>query len=432
MLNIKKVLSVFACTAITIASISFGGMTVCAAEESPYTPINGGTVQFDKYLVMKEGIECPEKNFTFAISPGQAITGTDTTYDVYAGPNGAKLGTGNSNKASVAFTHSTPVYTTAQARDGSVGGQAQDVVNLENGQQYAKVKVPVNLTACQFTHPGIYRFKIIEVTPTNKSATGVTGTTYDYVDYDPNYTRYLDVYVRYNGEQGDPAPTYNSNFPENSLYIGEYVMHTEASPVYANGTTSQTDVKNGGYRNVYNTCDLRIEKTVSGNLGDKTEFYPITISFTYAGYGDHAITGNFTQVVKPAEGSEPAVTNPTVLAVPSSGRITQTFWLQDGDYVILDAIQKNASYTISENAADMDAEGYTTTITITGDTTEITKNDAEFTASDTALTEDTTINFNNTKNMVIETGIQTEFLPYIMILAMAGAVVIGMKKKQRD
>ena len=98
----------------------------------------------------------------------------------------------------------------------------------------------------------------------------------------------------------------------------------------------------------------------------------------------------------------------------STDGLTYTIALGDSESVTLDNIPAGVSYTVSE-----DAENYTsdkTNGTFTGD---IAANDAD------------TVSFTNTLNRGIDTGINLDSMPYIMILCLVAvcAVVLFVRKR---
>ena len=67
--SILKMLSTVVTTAMIAAAVAFPA----SASEFAYTPVNGDTTSFKKYLVMPETAEVPNITFDFEIAAGDAI-----------------------------------------------------------------------------------------------------------------------------------------------------------------------------------------------------------------------------------------------------------------------------------------------------------------------------------------------------------------------
>ncbi len=152
--------------------------------------------------------------------------------------------------------------------------------------------------------------------------------------------------------------------------------------------------------NTYTAGALQITKAVDGNLGDKTKYFEFKVTLTGVDgktYADsYAVTG----------GSYDG--NPTTIKIGGE----TTFKLKDGDTIKIANLPAGTKYTVTETAAD----GYTTTKT--GD--EGTIEDSVVTAA-----------FTNTKKGDVDTGISLDSLPYLMILAVAGAGLVVFAARKR-
>lgn len=181
---------------------------------------------------------------------------------------------------------------------------------------------------------------------------------------------------------------------EGDALVRTAAIHTEA----AGGTKSDT------FENTYTAGALEITKTVDGNLGDKTKYFEFKVTLTGVSgmtYADsYAVTG----------GSYTG--NPTTIAIGTE----TTFKLKDGDTIKIANLPAGVTYEVTETAV----EGYTTTKT--ANTGSI--NDSVVTAT-----------FINTKNGEVDTGIRLDSLPYLMMLAIAGAglvVLVARKRGMRE
>lgn len=144
--------------------------------------------------------------------------------------------------------------------------------------------------------------------------------------------------------------------------------------------------------NTYSAGTLSVSKTVAGNLGDQDKYF--TFQVTLSGQEGKTYSDSY------------AVTGGSNDQNPDSVRVgeTATFQLKHGDTISIANLPYGVSYTVIETAAD----GYTTTKT--GDTGSINA------ASQTAA-------FTNTKTGTVDTGINLDSIPYILVFA--GVIVIA-------
>lgn len=158
------------------------------------------------------------------------------------------------------------------------------------------------------------------------------------------------------------------------------------------------------FTNTYRAGALSVSKTVEGNLGDREKYFDFQVTLTgedgktYG--GSYAITGGSNKET-------------TTVAVGETAEIT----LKHGDTITISNLPYGVTYTVTETAA----EGYTTTKT--GDTGTISA------ASATAA-------FTNSKSGDIDTGINLDSLPYILVFAavivVAGIALISRKRRFQD
>ena len=162
--------------------------------------------------------------------------------------------------------------------------------------------------------------------------------------------------------------------------------------------------KENSLENTYTAGALQITKTVDGNLGDKTKYFEFTVKLTGMGESVYADSYNVT-------GSS-YTGNPTTIAIGTE----TTFKLKDGDTIKIANLPAGVKYEVTET----EAEGYTTTKTADTGTIEGSVATAAFT---------------NTKNGEVDTGIRLDSLPYLMMLAIAGAglvVLVARKRGMRE
>ena len=387
-----------------------------------YTPVRGSeSVVFEKYLVMDENANVPNETFNFTITPGAAQAATATSSKVYAGNDGNVVA-GTPTIGTATFTTEDATYTTAQDLPSSVNVQKmngtnviKDDVTLTEGQKYARKDVVINFGSVSFKEPGVYRYLVNETAGTEK------GITYD------NTQRVLDVYVED-----------NSATTPNTLRVAGYVLHKNAADAVVPKDGSMPTGKASGFTNSYSTHDLTISKAVTGNQASRDEYFEFTLNITGAVAGTKYTVDleNAEVTTKKNAINTTAHTNPALLTANESGEVTQTFWLQGGQSIVVRGLANNTAYTVGENKTTMGDEGYTTTAAITGDTKTGDNQDialnTDLQVVDTAITADTTVAFTNAKNGTIPTGILNSLVPGALTLVGAASAIVVMAKNRKE
>lgn len=255
-----------------------------------------------------------------------------------------------------------------------------------NGTDHQKAGVSLGLEA-KTTAVGEYTFMVTETSPTAKAADAAYGWTVDTSVY------YVHVYV-----DKDKNHQYLLTKTDNAVEtIGE-----------GDAATSQLKNKTDKFEFV-NTftkgADLTIEKTVSNpTYVDADTYYEFTITFT----------GNDTVTV-PSEGFEftgtKASLNKTDAASTGSLKSGDKFYLQDGGSIKFEGIPAGVKYTVTETAATNVAS---TTVTVDGE--GITDG-----ATQTLDENNDVVSYTNTYKDVTITGVIMNVLPFVMMIAIAGA-----------
>lgn len=179
--------------------------------------------------------------------------------------------------------------------------------------------------------------------------------------------------------------------------------------------------KSGDLVNVYSAGELSFTKTVTGNMGDQSKYFPITVTLTGdSGKKYSAINASetpYSKTITNEDGTTTTEKNPTTVAVG----VSTTFYLKHGDTVHLTNIPYGVTYTVTEPEPgdyDMSIKG--------GD------NDNGTGEVDSA--DEGTVTVINEKTETVDTGISVDSVPYIALL---GAVTLGgggyiISKKRRS
>lgn len=271
-------------------------------------------------------------------------------------------------------------FTTAEIPEGKTG--ADYPVKIEGG----KINAGDTTTTLTFTLPhydvvGIYNY---DITEEHKNFAGMT--------YAENLKLKITVIT---GENGDPEP--------------------------AGIAIRQDDEKVTEIENKYAAGDLKVTKTVDGNLGDLTKEFPITITFEVEDK-DQEIGSIITYVIKNEDGT---AVGDTQTAEGLEIKVN----LKSGQYVEVYNIPEGVNYTVVEDddithaaAADTDPTDPNSYL-VEG---EVTENTAIVAAE---MKEET---ITNTKGMEPDTGIELETLPYVllMVLAIVGFAMMNTRKRE--
>ncbi|MDO4620124.1 MAG: FctA domain-containing protein [Lachnospiraceae bacterium] len=179
---------------------------------------------------------------------------------------------------------------------------------------------------------------------------------------------------------------------EQSGLIRVAAVHTEQE----NGTKTSTFNDN-----TYTANSLSVSKKVTGNLGDKKKEFNFTVTFTAPTDKD------WTNAITVAEGS-----GATDLTWDGN---TATFTLSDADTVTFENVPAGVSYEVKEDSYEKD--GYETTY----DGSE------NGTMGESAVSTTVT----NDKTGTVDTGINLDSLPYILILVLAAGLALAFIVSRR-
>ena len=363
-----------------------------------YTPVQGTSTTFDKYLVMDEDANVPNAEFAFAIAAGTPVSASSGSMEVLAGPV----------TASAPVITSTAVFTPQDTTYSTV--QEGDILTLDTGEKYAAKTLTADFSGVSFDEPGIYRYVISE-TPL-ADAGPITQDSEDKI---------LDVYVVDNN---------------GSLEIASYVMHTSSAAPAAGTANGSDDVasqgdalsdKVSGFINTYSTKDLTLTKLVSGNQASKDKYFRFTLTVADAGNGSR-LTVDVTQSAEQAplansataySASEMTTANSvSELVCDADGTVTQDFYLKHGQTITIRQLPAGASYTVTEAAEDYLSEALNTV-----DENAYQANTGVIAADDVHT------GFQNTRDGIIPTGIAMSIAPYLCIGIFGAAGLILKRRK---
>lgn len=306
--------------------------------------------------------------------------------------------------------------------EGTTTPTDQETVTIK--KIYRNVNVAGASPAETFTLKQVGDGKVTDGEATSAPALGtITGATYKYMGAtttgaEANITVALPSYDKV-GVYEYTLKEVANNTAGVTYYGGEIKLvvtvindGTGKLRVAAVHTEGEGEDKKDSFENTYSAGILTIDKTVAGNLGDKTKDFEFTVTFTAPEGKDWKMyhDGEYLSINAAANqyGSVQAST-PTIV----DNTITYTLTLKDGGRVSFGNLPYGVTYTVTETAV----EDYKTDKT--GDTGTIN-----------APTQEA--KFINTKTGTIDTGVVLDTLPYVLVLAVVGAAVIAMIAKKRN
>lgn len=402
----KRTIAKTGATMLTMAML-LNGTTVFAAGTNYGATIEGETTTtFDKFLVMDSQANVPNATFTYAVTAGnaKAYDVAGKKFQVLAGVDADKItmaGVGTPTANTIAYT---PADTTANDENTMVKNYDKTT------EKYAKKTAKLDLSAVNFTEPGVYRYIITE-SGTNQAITN-----------DADLTRVLDVYV-------NDASTET----EKKLTIAGYVLHSNendepdvAAGESAGSTGTYVATKSQGFTNEYDTSDLTFKKEVAGNQASHDKYFKFTVKITDAVKGT-VYTVDVTGADEQSKTNAATITenagkeNVKTMTVGENGTISQDFYLQHGQEIKIQGIAKDTKYDVTENKEDYKSEAKA----VTGYTDAV---------SGTIVSADLKTSYKNTRDGVIPTGVIMTVAPFaaVTLLGAAGMVTIKMRKKEDD
>lgn len=350
----KKTLSRFGAL-LAAVMLSLGIMAVPAFAQDTYTAINGDntSVTLNKTLDKHDSQYGPTHTATFTTTyVGNQLTGA--TQDATGVP---------------------PVITLSFDTTGAA--------------QTAKL----DFRGVSFPAPGIYRFQTAETAISDPAVTPVANTEGSY---------YIDVYVT-NVTTATGAST---------LQIDQYIIQKGSeTPTVVPADVDTAKVSSADFQNEYTSFKLDVDKKVTGNQGDKTKEFTVTVTFSNGKAGDK-YSVRWAAGTPKVNGSTLVQGTPVEIAANSA----VTLKLKDTDQVEFYGIPNGVKYTVVETESGQD--GYTTT--------------GEVTTAKT-LSADASETIVNDKAGTIPTGIFLNYKPFWILgaLVLVLAIVVLRKRSRR-
>ena len=195
----------------------------------------------------------------------------------------------------------------------------------------------------------------------------------------------------------DGNGTYTSNMLENDK-VSHTVTTTDATYTCTNEFAYQND--------------LAITKKVTGTGGNHNATFTVDVTFEGAGLDEMVKHGSYTVNSDKTRTGDNALPNFTPVK-NNDGKYVYTFTVTDCETVTIKGLPQNVTYKVEEQV-DSDSHN----VTYTNQTGILTN-------------QDVAVEIKNDKGIDIETGVSLDTLPYVLVLALAGAGLVMMIARKR-
>lgn len=170
--------------------------------------------------------------------------------------------------------------------------------------------------------------------------------------------------------------------------------------------------KSDAITNTYSAGSLAVTKNVTGNMGDRNQYFKITVTLTGEAGKTYAASYPVSGGSKLVNGTGDAAASTISIGTPTD------FYLKHGETFTIENLPYGVTYTVVED--DYKDEGYTTTTKYSDDTNK--KIDG---ASDT-------VTITNNKGAIVDTGITLDSLPYVLLLTVCVVCMVAFFVKKRS
>ena len=220
----------------------------------------------------------------------------------------------------------------------------------------------------------------------------------------PEYTSVGIYTYQFNEVAGTTAGvTYNTDPIYLVVTVIEQDGKVRVAAVHCEGSHNANDgSKTDEFENTYESGTLAVSKTVTGNMGDQSKYFDVTVTFV-APDGE---TINSTITYTGGQYEEAVTVEDN----------TATIQVKHGDTVTFENIPEGVTWTVEE--ADYTGDGYDAA-TYTTESESIDAGDAD------------TCEITNNKEQEIDTGISMDSLPYIVMIVVVAVAAVAFFMRKR-
>lgn len=420
----KQLLKVTAAFALTAAMV----ISPLTMKEAHAAVTNTQRMSFVTDLVMKQNCNVPNVTFTYTIAKGTGKGNVETP------PASSQLPVITTSETTPSNASST--FALAFGRDDSgnydttINENASNIksYNAEFGttdntdEKFVEKTVYIDFSNVGITTPGIYRYELIQNVKKKAAGEGVSydgNPSYDNDEAKGSGMRYIDLYV-------------TTDLDNNVNYT--YLMHTSES-AYSTSTIKAAD-KSAGFNNSYDSYDLTITKKVTGNQGNKDEYFKFKISIKDE-LVQQALNIDLTKASDSLTYKGKTQNNPTSMTI-TDHTSSVDFYLKNNQSITIKGITWRAGYSVNEDKTDADEKSYTVSAAFTEASQDIISNAQNITMSqdndsmsDNMFAGNSEIVYTNSRQGNVPTGVIMSVLPGLAVVAVGAIGIIYFARKKK-
>lgn len=253
----------------------------------------------------------------------------------------------------------------------------------------------ISISASSFTVPGDYYYEIAETAGTTP------GVTYDTTKYQLKVQAYLD-------ESGD-------------MHVSSTLWKMTKG---SNGAYETASVKspNASFNNVFtpDSTGLTVTKVLDGNFADTRDYFTIVVKIAKSDAQGNAVTS--TPVVK-LDNVVQSIT-PTEETISDVKYFVYTFTnlIKDGSTINVTNVPTGITWKVSETLTNGKAVG-----SVSGK-----EYDSTIDVAEGVFGTNTSCQVTNTRQQDLDTGVNTDNTPYILLMALVAIMALAFVAKKRS
>ncbi|GEM_PF-2060554 len=408
-----------------------------------HAAVNAEKMSFTTDLVMKKNCNVPNVTFNYTITKGEGKG------NVEAPPANAKLPVITSSDttpstASQTFALAFGKDATSGNYDPTIDENANDVSSYHakfattqnDDEKFVEKTVYIDFSNVGITTPGIYRYVLqqevkdkasgegvnydLHASKNNNVETGNLESSYDNDAAKGSGKRYIDLYVTKDETNNDVQY--------------RYLMHTSDSAY--NTSTTKADDKSAGFINIYDSYDLTITKKVTGNQGNKNDYFKFTIVLNHENV-QKDVNIDLSKASPSLTYQNSSVKNPTSLTI-SNNTSSADFYLKDGQSVTIKGISWHAGYIVNEDETDASEKSYEVAADFSQNSQDKVSNNAKislngenYSMTDDLFSGDSEIIYTNKRQGNVPTGVIMSVLPGLAVVAVGAIGIIYFARKKK-
>ncbi len=313
-------------------------------------------------------------------------------------------------------------------------------------------------TDTQVNGPGVYRYKIEDVTTAETLTASGIDRKYKADDDNTDKYIYLDVYTKYNDNKNglviygyvllkdttgndNVDVTYNKDTTVETIKITGFDTESENTDKYGDGTVNKANLTS----DAYHTYNVEVSKKTAGDLADTQHNFPFKIELTNTNPVS-SLDDFYYQITKDGTAQGEVIThleNNGSLTLDGNGTTptTANLQLQNGDKILITGLPVNTQIKVTEtndtadkysvSAKDTDSAA----LPLNGSNSPVSVDAGSTAAMDSVFAVDNTtaldkIEFTNTLKDISVTGLLFNVAPFAFI-TVAGAVLLGLFMKNK-